>query len=57
VRRINEMEGKPSYESAFLQVYVDPAGGLPTYDTDAGILSRLEYRTAKHFYLLEHWVQ
>jgi hypothetical protein len=57
VRRINELEGKQSYESAHLRVYVDPTGALPNHDTDAGILSRLEYQTDKGFYLLERSVQ
>lgn len=46
-RVIREKEGDP-FGALFLHVYVDPS----PEPSDADILSRLEYQSAKPFYLL-----
>lgn len=59
VTRIAELEDRPSHDVAmFLSVYADPLGGIPGLgDSDAAILSRLEYRSLKYFYLIERDIQ
>jgi hypothetical protein len=50
-KRILELEGDP-HAALFLGVYVDP-NPLTGLTADAEILSRLEYRSEKGFYLLD----
>jgi hypothetical protein len=50
--RILELEGEP-LASLFFRVYVDPPFGK----SDADILSRLEYQSARGFYVLKRTVQ
>ena len=46
---IIKTEGDPSLGAIFFRVYADP---LVTKSDDATVLSRLEYQSAKRFYLL-----
>lgn len=48
-RRVLELEDN-RLGSFFFRVYVDPPGGK----SDAEVLSRLEYQSAKAFYLVTH---
>jgi hypothetical protein len=47
-RRVLELEGDP-LRAMFFRVYADPLAA----PTDADILSRLEYQSAKGFYVLK----
>ena len=51
-QRVLELEGD-RLGALFFRVYVDPPGAK----SDAEILCRLEYQTAKGFYLLQRAVQ
>jgi hypothetical protein len=51
-RRVLELEGD-RHGALFFRVYVDPPFGK----SDAEILCRLEYQSAKGFYLLQRAVQ
>jgi len=51
-RRVLELEGDP-LGALFFRIYVDP----PYEKSDAEILCRLEYQSAKGFYLLQRTAQ
>jgi hypothetical protein len=51
-RRVLELEGDP-LGALFFRIYVDPPGDK----SDAEILCRLEYQSAKGFYLLTRETQ
>ena len=51
-RRVLELEGNPKGGALFFEVYVDP-DPRTGHTQDADVLSRLDYRTPKRFYILE----
>ena len=55
-RKILETENDPR-GAIFFRVYVDPINPLFDADDDSATLSRLDYQTAKHYYLLTRSAQ